>query len=107
VFGPELVERGARERLTPILTTAVAVAVVALPFVVLGSRPGLEVVSPMALVILGGLVTSTFLSLFLLPALYLRFGGRQPTVFPEEELLDRWDHVEVDPATRELRGRTP
>jgi CzcA family heavy metal efflux pump len=102
-FGPKLVKRGARERLTPILTTAVAVAVVALPFVVLGSRPGLEVVSPMALVILGGLVTSTFLSLFLLPALYLRFGRHQPTVFPEEELLDRWDYVEVDPATRELR----
>jgi CzcA family heavy metal efflux pump len=106
-LGPELVERGARERLTPILTTAVAMAVVALPFVVLGSRPGLEVVSPMALVILGGLVTSTFLSLFLLPALYLRFGGRQPTAFPEEELLDRWDYVEVDPVTREVRGRSP
>jgi CzcA family heavy metal efflux pump len=99
-FGSELVERGAGERLTPILTTAVAVAVVALPFVVLGSRPGLEVVSPMALVIVGGLVTSTFLSLFLLPALYLRFGRPEPTVFPEEELLDRW----ADPVTRELGG---
>jgi Cu/Ag efflux pump CusA len=99
-FGPELVERGARERLTPVLTTAVAVAVVALPFVVLGSRPGLEIVGPMALVIVGGLVTSTFLSLFLLPALYLRFGRRQPTVFPEEEELDRW----ADPVTRELGG---
>ena len=104
-FGSELVERGARERLTPILTTAVAVVVVALPFVVLGSRPGLEVVSPMALVVLGGLVTSTFLSLFLLPALYLRFGGREPTVFPEEELLDRWAYLEVDPVTREVGGR--
>jgi Cu/Ag efflux pump CusA len=104
-FGPELVGRGARERLTPILTTAVAVAVVALPFVILGSRPGLEVVSPMALVVLGGLVTSTFLSLFLLPALYLRFGGREPTVFPEEELLDRWAYLEVDPVTREVGGR--
>jgi Cu/Ag efflux pump CusA len=103
-FGPELVGRGARERLTPILTTAVAVAVVALPFVILGSRPGLEVVSPMALVILGGLVTSTFLSLFLLPALYLRFGGRERTVFPEEELLDRSAYVEVDPVTRKVRG---
>ena len=54
----------------------------------------------MALVIVGGLVTSTFLSLFLLPALYLRFGRRQPTVFPEEEELDRW----ADPVTRELGG---
>ena len=103
-FGPKLVERGALERLTPIMTTAVAVAVVALPFVILGSRPGLEIVSPMALVILVGLVTSTFLSLFLLPGLYLRFGRHEPTVFPEEELLDRWAYGEVDPATRELRG---
>jgi hypothetical protein len=59
----------------------------------------------MALVVLGGLVTSTFLSLFLLPALYLRFGGREPTVFPEEELLDRWAYLEVDPVTREVGGR--
>ncbi|MGH2451362.1 MAG: efflux RND transporter permease subunit [Candidatus Limnocylindria bacterium] len=103
---PELVERGVRERLTPILTTAVAVAVLALPFVVFGSKPGLEVMSPMALVILGGLVTSTFLALFLLPALYLHLGGREPTVFPEEQLLDRWDY-ELDPVTRELRARAP
>jgi CzcA family heavy metal efflux pump len=103
-FGPEFVERSAGERLTPILTTAVAVAVVALPFVVLGSRPGLEIVRPMALVILGGLVTSTFLSLFLLPALYLRFGGRESPVSPEEELLDRWEYFELDPVTREVRG---
>jgi CzcA family heavy metal efflux pump len=106
-LGPELVGRAALERLTPILTSAVAVAVVALPFVILGSRPGLEIVSPMAMVVIGGLVTSTFLALFLLPALYMLFGGREPIVFPEEELLDRWVYVEVDPVTRELRGSAP
>ena len=41
----------------------------------MGSRPGLEVVHPMAVVILGGLVTTTFLSLFVLPALYLRYAA--------------------------------
>jgi CzcA family heavy metal efflux pump len=97
-FGPALVERGSRERLAPILTTASALALVALPFVILGSRPGLEIVSPMALVVLGGLATSTFLGLFLLPALYLRFGGREPAVLPEEELLHRWADVEPAPA---------
>ena len=46
-----------------------------LPFVIAGAPPGLEIVHPMAMVVLGGLVTSTLLSLFVLPALYLRFGG--------------------------------
>jgi Cu/Ag efflux pump CusA len=104
-FGPELVERGALERLTPILTSAAATAVVMLPFVIAGTRPGLEVVHPMAVVILGGLVTSTLLALFLLPALYLRFGGRQPTVSPEEDLMRRW--VGAEPARAEASEREP
>jgi CzcA family heavy metal efflux pump len=104
-FGPELVERGALERLTPILTSAAATAVVMLPFVIAGTRPGLEVVQPMAVVILGGLVTSTLVGLFLLPALYLRFGGRQPTVSPEEELMRRW--VGAEPARAEASEREP
>jgi len=98
-FGSGLVERGARERLAPILTTASALAVVALPFVILGPRPGLEVVNPMAAVILGGLVTSTFLGLFVLPALYLQFGaGAQPELAPEEELMYRWVGLELEAA---------
>ena len=44
----------------------------------------------MAVVVLGGLVTSILLSLFVLPTLYLRFGGRQPAASPEEDLLQRW-----------------
>ena len=89
-FGPALVERGAQERLRPILTSAAAIAAVMLPFAIAGSPPGLEVVHPMATVVLGGLVTSTLLSLFVLPALYLRFGGHEPTLSPEEELMQRW-----------------
>ena len=89
-FGPALVERGAQERLRPILTSAAAIAAVMLPFAIAGSPPGLEVVHPMAMVVLGGLVTSTLLSLFVLPALYLRFGGHEPTLSPEEELMQRW-----------------
>ena len=89
-FGRDLVQRGARERLEPIMTTAAASAAAALVFIVLGSRPGLETVHPMAVVILGGLVTTTLLSLFVLPTLYLRFGGRQPELSPEEAELDEW-----------------
>ena len=95
-FGPALVERGAQERLRPILTSAAAIAAVMLPFAIAGSPPGLEVVHPMATVVLGGLMTSTLLSLFVLPALYLRFGGHEPTLSPEEELMQRW--ADVPPA---------
>jgi Cu/Ag efflux pump CusA len=83
-FGAELVQSGARDRLAPTLTVAVATAAAVLPFVIMGNVAGLEIVNPMAIVILGGLVTSTLLSLFLLPALYLRFGaGAQPEPVPE------------------------
>ena len=73
-FGVELVLRGASERLTPILMTAMTTALALLPLVFAGSIPGYEIEHPMAVVILGGLVTSTVLNLFVVPALYLRFG---------------------------------
>lgn len=74
-FGPELVLRGSTERLVPIVMTAAAAALALLPLVLRGNIPGHEIEYPMALVILGGLVTSTLLNLFLLPPLYLRFAG--------------------------------
>jgi Cu/Ag efflux pump CusA len=73
-FGPTLVLRGARERLAPILMTTLATALALVPLVVAGSVPGNEIEHPMAVVILGGLVTSTLLNLFVVPSLYLRFG---------------------------------
>ena len=73
-FGLGLVMRGARERLSPILMTAGAAGLAILPLVIFGDRPGQEIEYPMAVVILGGLVTSTLLNLFVVPALYLRFG---------------------------------
>jgi Cu/Ag efflux pump CusA len=75
-FGPALVLRGARERLAPILMTALATGLALLPLIVAGNIAGYEIVRPMAIVILGGLVASTLLNLFILPALYLRFGSR-------------------------------
>lgn len=73
-FGPGLVLRGAEERLAPILMTALATGLALVPIVVGGSQSGQEVEHPMAVVILGGLFTSTVLNLFLLPAVYLRYG---------------------------------
>jgi CzcA family heavy metal efflux pump len=73
-FGPELVLRGARERLAPILMTALATGLALVPLVISGAIPGAEIEYPMAIVILGGLATSTLLNLFVVPSLYLRFG---------------------------------
>jgi CzcA family heavy metal efflux pump len=73
-FGPELVLRGAEERLAPILMTAACAGLALLPLVLKGHVPGHEIEYPMAVVILGGLATSTVLNLFLMPALYARFG---------------------------------
>ena len=75
-FGPGLVLRGAAERLSPILMTALATGLALLPLAAAGHKPGHEIEHPLAVVILGGLVTSTLLNLFLLPPLYLRFGQR-------------------------------
>jgi Cu/Ag efflux pump CusA len=78
-FGPALVLRGARERLSPILMTSLATGLALVPLVALGDRPGHELELPLAVVVLGGLVTSTLLNLVILPSLYLRWGrgGRQ------------------------------
>ncbi len=73
-FGPGLVIRGARERLAPILMTALATGLALVPLAIAGDRPGHEIEHPLAIVILGGLITSTFLNLFVVPSLYLRFG---------------------------------
>jgi CzcA family heavy metal efflux pump len=73
-FGFSLVLRGAEERLAPILMTALCAGLALVPLVIRGNVPGHEIEYPMAVVILGGLFTSTLLNLFFLPALYLAIG---------------------------------
>jgi len=68
------VERGALERLSPILMTALCAGLALLPLVLRGGEPGSEILTPMAIVILAGLFSSTALNMIVVPALYLRFG---------------------------------
>jgi CzcA family heavy metal efflux pump len=70
----EAVRRGSYERLAPILMTALTAGLALIPLVIHGNEPGNEIQSPMAQVILGGLLTSTFLNLVVVPALYERWG---------------------------------
>lgn len=81
-FGPELVLRGSRERVAPIVMTAVVTGLALLPFAVFGNVAGLEVGHPMAVVVLAGLVTTTVLNLLVVPAVYLRFRESRPERAP-------------------------
>jgi len=68
------VERGSRERLAPILMTAMAAGLALIPLALGGGQSGSEIQTPMAIVILCGLATSTLLNMFVVPTLYLQFG---------------------------------
>ena len=69
------VRRGAMERLAPILMTALAAGLALVPLALSGGEPGSEIQTPMAIVILFGLLSSTVLNMLVVPALYLRFGA--------------------------------
>ena len=71
----EAVERGAQERLVPILMTASAAGLALIPLAMRGGQTGSEIQTPMAIVILCGLTTSTLLNMFVVPTLYLKFGS--------------------------------
>ena len=80
VGGPPLrdeIVSAAPETLRPILMTSLTTGLVFLPFLVAGAIPGIEVIYPLAVVIVGGMVTATLFNLFVLPILYLRFGDNK------------------------------
>ncbi|MBL8863110.1 MAG: CusA/CzcA family heavy metal efflux RND transporter [Planctomycetes bacterium] len=74
----EAVRRGAIERVSPILMTALAAGLALVPLALRGDEPGSELLTPMAIVILSGLVSSTLLNMLVVPAALLRFGSRAP-----------------------------
>jgi HME family heavy-metal exporter len=75
-FGPEMVVRGSLERLTPVLMTALVAAFALTPLLLAADAPGKEILHPVAVVIFGGLVSSTLLDTLLTPVMYLNFGRR-------------------------------
>ena len=85
-WGAETANRGAGERLVPILMTALVTALGLLPLALYSGEPGNEIEGPMAIVILGGLITSTALNLLILPTLALRFGRFERKIDDAEHL---------------------
>ena len=74
-FDSALVLRGSQVRVASTVLTALTTILALLPFVFLGNAAGMEIVRPMAVIMIGGLVVATVLNLFALPALYLRYGS--------------------------------
>ena len=75
-FGPKMIIRGSLERLTPVLMTALSAGFALLPLMIGADAPGKEVLHPVAIVIFGGLITSTLLDTILTPVLFLRYGAK-------------------------------
>jgi Cu/Ag efflux pump CusA len=73
-FGPELVIRGSQERVAPVLMTALTAGLALIPLASQGGEPGKEILYPVAITIIGGLITSTLLDFFVTPTVFLRFG---------------------------------
>jgi Cu/Ag efflux pump CusA len=94
-FGPELVFQGTQERVGPIILTALASAVVLAPIVFAGDAVGFETIRPAAVAMLGGLVTSTVLSLLVLPVAYLRHGFVAKPDVAGEEVFPALDYEEA------------
>ncbi len=89
----EAVRQGAMERLAPILMTAVSAGLALIPLAMRAGEPGTEILTPMAIVILFGLLSSTILNMVVVPALFVRFG--KPAKAVTEADIDRETHPEA------------
>ncbi len=76
-FTQEMILRGSLERLAPVLMTALTAGIGLLPLVIGGQEPGREILYPVATVILGGLVTSTFCEFLIHPGIFWKFSGQE------------------------------
>ncbi|MBI4879856.1 MAG: efflux RND transporter permease subunit [Planctomycetes bacterium] len=114
-FGRELVVRGSQERVAPVLMTALTAGLGLVPLVLSRGEAGKEILFPVALVILGGLITSTALDFFVTPTVFLRFGrhaaerlAREHKRSREDPLAEMSDHgVDGIVATVEVREPEP
>lgn len=93
-FSPEMIERAGKERLAPMLMTALTAGIALIPLVLAAGEPGKEILYPVATVILGGLVSSTLLDFFVHPALFWCFG-RQAAEQRDDEESESFDDASV------------
>ena len=86
-FDETLARRGAHDRFAPIATTAIVAVAAMLPFALSGGVAGQEILQPMAVAIVGGVIVSALLNLFVVPALFLGFGSTAAPDVTTHELI--------------------
>jgi HME family heavy-metal exporter len=101
-FTPEMIERAGKERLAPMLMTALTAGIALVPLVLAAGEPGKEILYPVATVILGGLISSTLLDFFVHPALFWLFGRKDA-----ELQVDAGDTDELDEPLHVATARLP
>jgi Cu/Ag efflux pump CusA len=94
-FGTDLIIEGATDRLTPVLTSAAVIALTVVPFIIAGGVAGLEILRPMAVVVLGGLITSAIFALFVIPVVIF---GTGPSAESESETQPQVEQPSLSPA---------
>ncbi len=85
-FGEELVIKGSQERVAPVLMTALTAALALIPLAMQSGQPGKEILYPVAISIIGGLITSTVLDFCVCPTVFLRFGGKAAQLLASERV---------------------
>ena len=93
-FTPEMIERAGKERLAPMLMTALTAGIALIPLVLAAGEPGKEILYPVATVILGGLISSTLLDFFVHPALFWCFGRQEAEQHLNDAEVDELDFEE-------------
>ncbi|HVX61045.1 MAG TPA: efflux RND transporter permease subunit [Pirellulales bacterium] len=102
-FSPEMIERAGKERLAPMLMTALTAGIALIPLVLASGEPGKEILYPVATVILGGLVSSTLLDFFVHPALFWCFGRKAAERRDEDDEAESLEDVPPRPAGERVR----
>ncbi len=101
-FTPQMIERAGKERLAPMLMTALTAGIGLIPLVLASGEPGKEILYPVATVILGGLISSTLLDFFVHPALFWCFGRRDA-----EQQIAEGEYDELDDPAHAVVAQTP
>ena len=101
-FTPQMIERAGKERLAPMLMTALTAGIGLIPLVLASGEPGKEILYPVATVILGGLISSTLLDFFVHPALFWCFGRKDA-----EQQIQEGEHDELDDPAHAAAPHSP